>query len=72
MVGICSLDLKERIVRSYLQGEAVRKVAEAFKHSLGFICCFIDLHPAVDAAADEGRIRSLVSARSSIYLDGIQ
>ena len=44
MVSTYSLDLKERIVHSYLQGETMRSVAETFKVSLGFVHHVVNLH----------------------------
>ena len=88
MVSAYSLDLKERIVYSYLQGETMRMVAETFKVSVGFVHRVVDLYrrygqvtnPDVTpcrgrhilTTADEDYIRSLVRVWPSIYLDGIQ
>ena len=88
MVGTYSLDLKERVVYSYLQGETMRIVAETFKVSLGFVHHVVDLYRrygqvtdpyatprhghCIITAADENFIHSLVKARPSIYLDEIQ
>ena len=88
MVSAYSLDLKERIVHFYLQGETMRTVAETFRVSLGFVHHVVDLYRRygqvtdpyamprrgrrILTAADEDHIRSLVRARPSIYLDEIQ
>ena len=88
MVSTYSLDLKERVVYSYLQGETMRTVAETFKVSLGFVHRVVDLYrrygqvtdPDVTphrgrcilTAADEEYICSLIRAQPSIYLDEIQ
>ena len=88
MVGAYSLDLKERVVRSYLQGETMRSVADTFNVSLGFVHRVVNLHRTfgevtdpyaiprrgrrIVTATDEGFIRSLTRTRPSIYLDEIQ
>jgi len=88
MVSAYSLDLKERVVYSYLQGETMRTVAEIYQVSLGFVHRVVDLYrgcgQVVDpyaaprrghrilAAEDEDYIRSLIRVQPSIYLDEIQ
>ena len=88
MVSSYSLDLKERIVHSYLQGEMMRTVAETFKVSLGFVHRIVDLYRRygivtdpyatprrgrrILTTVDEDHIRSLIRAWPSIYLDKIQ
>ena len=83
-----SLNLRERIVYTYLQGETMRSVAETFKVSLGFVHNVISLHQRygqvtdpyavprcgcnILTTADEDYIRSLIKARPAIYLDEIQ
>lgn len=88
MVGTYSLDLRERIVYSYLQGETMRTVAETFKVSLGFVHHVVDLYMRYEqvadpystprrgrrilTTADEDYIRALIKTQPSIYLDEIQ
>lgn len=88
MVRAYSLDLKERIVHSYLQGETMRTVAETFEVSLGFVHRVVNLYRRngevtdreatprrgrrILTATDEDCIRSLIRAQPSIYLDEIQ
>ena len=88
MVRAYSLDLKEKVARSYFRGEMMRSVAETFDISLGLVHHIVNLYErygqATDphatprcgrriiTAADEDFIRDLVRARPSIYLDEIQ
>ena len=88
MVRTYSLDLKERVVHSYLQGDTMRTVADTFKVSLGFVHHVVDLYRRygqvtdpdatprrghrILTTTDEEYILSLLKARPSIYLDEIQ
>ena len=88
MVGTYSLDLKERVIHSYLQGETMGTVAETSRVSLGFVHHVVDLYQRygqitdpyatprhgrhIVTTADEGYICALIRASPSIHLDEIQ
>ncbi|KAF9647549.1 hypothetical protein BDM02DRAFT_3116894, partial [Thelephora ganbajun] len=71
MISAYPLDLKERVVRSYLQREMMRMVAETFRVSLSFMHRIVDLYwrygqtghrprRHILTAADKDYIRSIV------------
>ena len=73
MVRAYSLDLKERILRSYLQGEeTMRTVAETFNVSLGFVHHVVDLHrrygQVTDPYATPRRGRRILTAADEDYI----